>query len=161
MKHDADWTDPPTSPPALPLEVRISIVQTWIGVLVLLALTAFMTAKAPEGLRGLVLALTGGMTALSLLGAIGDTLDRRRRLVLDHDGIRWRCGFMGLVRGRAAWSELRAVAHKSIYRRPDRLLLTLDGRRTVSIPVDGLTVAGEDLPRLIRAVAPHVEISLQ
>jgi hypothetical protein len=151
----------PEAPPPLPLEVRISIVQTWVGVLVSLALLAFMTLGAPPDLRVFALAIGGGMTALGVLGAVADTLDRRRRLVLDHDGIRWRSGFLGLARGDAAWSELRAATHKTVRRRPDRLRLEFTDRRPVSIPVDGLTVAGEDLPRLIRAVAPHVEISLQ
>lgn len=158
MSRTIEAPPPPAPRPDLPIEARISIPQTWIGALVSGAVLLFIVASTPPDLRLIALPLFGALAGLSVLEALVDTLDRRRRFVLDHDGLSWRTGPFHLFRRRVAWTEVRGAAFQFRYRAPDLLRLRLaDGRRR-AIQVEGLTIDGKDLPGLIKTLAPHVEI---
>lgn len=153
--------DAPAPPPRLPYVVRPSNWKNWISTAVFGVGGLVMLMFASPVLREVGIWLLGAGVAISCACNLLGALDRRARLVLDHDGLRWRPHLWTPLRF-TPWSQVRTVGHRDHPRKHDDgwLELDLDGAPggRISIRISGQNAWGEDLPDMIRALAPHVRL---
>ena len=156
-------------PPRLPLAVRPSIWKAWAGTGLFCVFGAAIAFFAHRDL--LVVALP--FLALVCLATLVRTLDRRPRLILERDGVRWRES-PGRPLVFTPWEQVSCATHEQNLRtgpNHDAGWLHLafapppGGSPDAAPPapakiwIHGQTVWGEDLPDLIRSLAPHVRVT--
>ncbi|MFT4252645.1 MAG: hypothetical protein QM608_09190 [Caulobacter sp.] len=157
----SDVVGPAGKLPRLPLAVRPSKLKPWLGFLAAAVFVAVMYFTRSETMKPAAALIGGAFLALVALFNLLGLLFRPTRLVLERDGLRWRASLWNpLV--FTPWSQVRGVGHRPHPRRHDDGRLELDiagleGGRAV-IPIRHQNIWGEDLPDLIRALAPHVSL---
>jgi len=147
--------------PRLPLAVRPSRLKPWIGFGFAVVFVVGMFLVGSETLKPAAMLLGGAFLLIVALVSLVGMLDRRPRLVLDHDGLHWRTN-PGKPLRFTPWSQLRSVGYRADLRHHDTGWLELDitGPESVraSIPLSSQSPWGQDLPDIVRAIAPHVSL---
>jgi hypothetical protein len=150
-------------PPRLPLVVRPSRWKPWASTgLFCVATTAMVWFFHPGAL-----ALLMPFLALTCLATLLGGFDRRPRLILERDGLKWRESLRApLV--FTPWEQVSAAGHeldlRARFSHDNGWLLLAFAPRDAALPaaarirIRGQNVWGEDLPDLIRALAPHVRV---
>ncbi|KSB88934.1 hypothetical protein AS593_21365 [Caulobacter vibrioides] len=154
----------PAPPPRLPFVVRPSALKNWISTAVFAVVTCVMLLFTSPALREIGIWFVGAGVAFSCLCNLLGGLDRRPRLILEREGLRWRPHLWTPLRF-SPWSRVRAAGHRDNPRNHDDGWLELDisgvedvKAERISIRISGQNAWGEDLPDMIRALAPHVRL---
>lgn len=135
------------------LKIVLGLAFGVLGVSVMMTCARGSPASPPPFFPAIFLVICLTLSVIELV-------DRRPRLVIERDGLRWPTAFGPLV--RAAWDDVQIARIREDLRNHGSSWLELTlapgagDRREISIKLDRLTLEGDEIQAAIRARAPHL-----